>query len=305
MSSLLKITLLAADGEERIAVLNDKSTLIGRAPEPTGIRLQTHTKAMSAIHGQFLRHDGYWFYRDLESTNGSWLDEQRLPANELIPIIDQQNLILADVALRTEVSYYHSDQDDQTLASDKLFVFYKKNHLKTITLDSDTKLSIGDSGKDLVLSENETIAARVQFLNNTCEVLVDSPEDVLSAGLILPKEQVIVFDDLQNVHTGKLDLVYAQGVAEISRERLPLDTDINPVYEIIRKTEVKSGFGSFRDEDQPMMDREQIEEHKQNMYATEEKAGSLLSNMSNEMLIYIGLGVLLLVFLILLILLLI
>ncbi|RME58501.1 MAG: FHA domain-containing protein [Candidatus Dadabacteria bacterium] len=57
----------------KIAVLaGDKRVAIGREPSNGGIVIDN--QAVSRHHGEFFRIRNHWFYKDCESTNGSWLN---------------------------------------------------------------------------------------------------------------------------------------------------------------------------------------------------------------------------------------
>ena len=101
MSRSLVLESVGDDGVRPIATLTQGETVIGREPEH-GIAIDFG--AISREHGQFLRVRNHWFYKDLGSTNGSWLNGDALPPNEWRLVRSNDYLQLADKAVRIRES---------------------------------------------------------------------------------------------------------------------------------------------------------------------------------------------------------
>ncbi|MCB0320034.1 MAG: FHA domain-containing protein [Bdellovibrionales bacterium] len=80
-----------------IATLTDGETVIGREPEH-GIAVDCG--AISREHGRILRVRNHWFYQDLGSTNGSWINGNKVPPDEWRVLRASDYLQLADKAIR-------------------------------------------------------------------------------------------------------------------------------------------------------------------------------------------------------------
>ncbi len=67
------------DGKVEVGVLQSGSVIIGREPEE-GIAIDN--ASVSRQHAAFMRIRSHWFLRDLGSTNGTWLNGDKLSPNE-------------------------------------------------------------------------------------------------------------------------------------------------------------------------------------------------------------------------------
>ncbi len=86
------------DGLVQVARLEGDYVVVGREPDRGGIALES--AAISRRHGVLARYGSHWLYRDLESTNGSWVNGTRLPANRWRLVRPGDLLQLADLALQ-------------------------------------------------------------------------------------------------------------------------------------------------------------------------------------------------------------
>ncbi|MCB0353131.1 MAG: FHA domain-containing protein [Bdellovibrionales bacterium] len=77
--------------------LSASQTVIGREPD-NGIAI-SHG-AISREHGEFLKIRNHWFYRDLGSTNGSWINGAPVPADQWRLVRPNDYLQFADLAVR-------------------------------------------------------------------------------------------------------------------------------------------------------------------------------------------------------------
>lgn len=101
MSRTLVLESVGDSGVKTLANLTQDETVIGREPDH-GIAIDFG--AISREHGKFLRVRNHWFYMDLGSTNGSWLNGEVLPANAWRLVRSNDYLQLADRAVRLRAS---------------------------------------------------------------------------------------------------------------------------------------------------------------------------------------------------------
>ena len=71
---------------------------LGREPDAPGIAL--NSKAVSRNHGFFVRCRNNWFYKDLGSTNGSFVNGNQVKSGQWSLVRNGSVVQVADVALR-------------------------------------------------------------------------------------------------------------------------------------------------------------------------------------------------------------
>ncbi len=98
MAKFLRIDLTKPDGAVPIGKIESGEAFIGREPgTATGITVDN--TAISRQHGLFVRGRNCWVFRDLGSTNGSWLNGKPLKAGQWKIVRSGDVLQLADSAL--------------------------------------------------------------------------------------------------------------------------------------------------------------------------------------------------------------
>lgn len=68
----LHVELVSSGVKEPLGVIDGAHVYIGREPDEGGIPIPN--QAVSRNHGVFVRLRNHWFYKDLGSTNGSWVN---------------------------------------------------------------------------------------------------------------------------------------------------------------------------------------------------------------------------------------
>jgi len=76
MSRQLKVESVGSKGRRELGVLDSSEVIVGREGSDCGLVIPN--EAVSSRHGMFLGVRNHWLYRDLGSTNGSWLNGQKL-----------------------------------------------------------------------------------------------------------------------------------------------------------------------------------------------------------------------------------
>ncbi len=96
---LIELDLLAwsAGKEFPLATLKEFEVSVGRDPN-SGLSIQDD--GISRQHGKFEHHGDYWFFKDLGSTNGSFINGIKLRHDELRLIKRGDLLQLADISLK-------------------------------------------------------------------------------------------------------------------------------------------------------------------------------------------------------------
>jgi pSer/pThr/pTyr-binding forkhead associated (FHA) protein len=86
--------------ESEVVVLNGPELGVGRSP---GDGLFIQDEGISRLHGLFTCHGPYWFYKDLGSTNGSFVNGQALPENLWRVLRSGDILQLADISMKLQL----------------------------------------------------------------------------------------------------------------------------------------------------------------------------------------------------------
>ena len=68
---------IQSSGKRDVGCLESGDVVVGREP---GEGIAIDNKAISRSHGVFTRFKNHWLYKDLGSTNGSWLNGLKLKA---------------------------------------------------------------------------------------------------------------------------------------------------------------------------------------------------------------------------------
>ncbi|MCB0331845.1 MAG: FHA domain-containing protein [Bdellovibrionales bacterium] len=97
MSKALILEEVGSSGIREIGRLDGGETVIGREPDKG---LAIDHGAISREHGSFLRVRNHWFYKDLGSTNGSWINGNSLPQGIWQLVRPNDYIQLADLAVR-------------------------------------------------------------------------------------------------------------------------------------------------------------------------------------------------------------
>jgi len=98
MGCYLVIEQVSEDGRVELGRLESGEVTVGREPGPLGVTVEN--TAVSRHHGMFVRHRDHWFYRDLGSTNGSWVNGNRVEEGQWKLIRSGDVVQVADTALQ-------------------------------------------------------------------------------------------------------------------------------------------------------------------------------------------------------------
>ena len=139
-------------GAWKLVVLASIGQLLAESQTQRGLAL--NRSAISRNHGMFIRAGETWLYRDLGSTNGSWVDGKQLKGDE-VGIIREGSLIqIADIVLRSRLvsSPTAGLATQSTLSERTIFVFQAGELIKEFRVpEYGRALVIGGSEGDLSL----------------------------------------------------------------------------------------------------------------------------------------------------------
>lgn len=83
------------DGEQTILTYTSSDVLVGRNPD---CDLILEDETVSGRHGRLTYHLNQWWYEDLKSTNGSWLDDLKI--EEPIVVKDSDSIYCGDAVFK-------------------------------------------------------------------------------------------------------------------------------------------------------------------------------------------------------------
>ena len=90
------LTLATTQGEDQnIQTFTSSEVLVGRNPD---CDLILNDETVSGRHGRLTYHLNQWWYEDLKSTNGSWLDD--LKVEEPIVVKDNDTIYCGDAVFK-------------------------------------------------------------------------------------------------------------------------------------------------------------------------------------------------------------
>lgn len=143
--------VLQQGGSKELATLHESAIPVGREPEG-GIRLEN--PAVSRTHGVFIPVRNHWIYRDLGSTNGSWVNGTPVYGGRSRIIRIGDTIQLADVFLRLSSVHGDVDRSEGGQKSPRsLLVFKGEDFVEEYPVPEFGKaLVIGGTGADLQIS---------------------------------------------------------------------------------------------------------------------------------------------------------
>ncbi|RMG40361.1 MAG: FHA domain-containing protein [Candidatus Dadabacteria bacterium] len=218
MTKLL-VEYISSEGSKPIGELATSEVLIGREPESdTGITVPHN--AVSRNHGVFIRASDAWFYKDLESTNGSWINGKPVVPGHWRLIRPGMVLQLADAVIRLNASSDLSAQVQKGPLK-KFYVFLKGNFVRDfIVPDYGTVFRVGGAETEFPiegdlyeapalvvehLGEHVTVrtvnTAISSFLN---EEPIESKAVIRDLDTIKVADYSFVFSDLSGIHSTSL-----------------------------------------------------------------------------------------------------
>ncbi len=193
---MLKIRLEehSPDGTRRaLGAALGEETIIGRDP---GKGITLDRGSVSRQHGVFIPVDSIWCYRDLGSTNGSWIDGRVIKKDQLVVIRPGDRLQIADtfvvVMAADQVGVRSWDGSQQEGAS--VVVFENLLPVKVFALQPRLPFSIGGSNPTLNLPGFSSAVPRCIVENKDEDVFLSvwdlRPGDPVSLSVTLNGKQV-------------------------------------------------------------------------------------------------------------------
>ncbi len=114
MSRNLVLEEVSKTGTHEVGRLQSGDVVIGREPDQGGISVTS--KGVSRNHGLFTKIRNHWFYKDLGSTNGSWVNGNQTKPGEWKIVRSGAVLQLGDALIRVSADQDRLGRDASTSA---------------------------------------------------------------------------------------------------------------------------------------------------------------------------------------------
>lgn len=178
MGIRLALADLVGGRENDLVVIDPPEVTLGRDP---GIGICVNDDGISRRHGIFGVIADNWFYKDLESTNGSYINGEELIPNLWLPVREGDIVQLSDVCLK--VHEIVEGKEAPRARENTLLVFNNDSLLGQFPIPNHGKaLTIGGEGADLMLhglsSQLPTLVVEKRS-TKLCAYSIDEQQDVL------------------------------------------------------------------------------------------------------------------------------
>ena len=143
------ISEIRPEGKVELGQLSGEETYVGREPNPSHTHIVVPSDAVSREHGVFLRIREHWLYKDLGSTNGSWINGLPVRQGQMRLIRSGDVIQVADHAVQVSALGVKDGSVPQMEFS-SLLVFLKSEFIEEYPIPSQGRvLSIGGQKSDL------------------------------------------------------------------------------------------------------------------------------------------------------------
>ena len=156
MLTPLTLVEITEDGSPvSIGMLEGRDVLIGREP-PSGIAV--NNSAISRTHGIFSPVRDHWTFRDLGSTNGSWVNGVQAAGGQWYEVRAGDVIQLADLALRLDASPNAADEGARKVFP-SLLVFNNELFVEEYPIpDYGRALVVGGQNGDLQIEGRDRVS---------------------------------------------------------------------------------------------------------------------------------------------------
>lgn len=177
IATVVKIESLAAEEPVEIIKLDGGMVTIGRDPE-NGIVIDSDS--VSRRHCSVFEVNGYWFFRDFDSTNGSWVNGVKVGSQNLRLLRDGDLIILSNFPMRiSEVGRPKLSLDSEP----SLLVFSEDKFELEYPLSSSSAFTVGGPDATLVVTGGEnTPILRIEFAPPRIELTAFAAVQVMVNG---------------------------------------------------------------------------------------------------------------------------
>lgn len=259
MSVSLKVEQEVDGVDILIARINQDSILIGREPKPFGIVLPS--LSVSGTHGEFIRFDHYWLYRDLGSTNGSTFNEKRLNPGAYHLIKNNEYLTISNTPLKLSLEFSEHEVDEAGIEeTPTVLVFWEKIYIGDLPFpsngmeymlggdDSALKLTKTFNDNHLIQVSKEANKVHVRLIKNNTPSFVNG--EIFESDYVCVDRDEIVVGDLSFVYNSGFDsALISKAVTNTGTFVATGNLDLEGKME--NQSRLNSSFGQIQEDEDP------------------------------------------------------
>ncbi len=213
MTRSLLLTRIDGSSQTELGTISSGQVFVGREPDD-GIAISS--PAISRNHGVFLREKHHWFFKDLGSTNGSWLNGRKLESESPRIVKPGDSLQLADVTIH--IGEGDSESGEPDLQDRCLVVLARNSYLADYPVpEYGRALAIGGTNSDLKLDVDiyELPSLVIERRGSSvCAYSVAKDVPVLLNGVTL--EQTKVLQDRDELSVGHYIVIFIDAPETVS-----------------------------------------------------------------------------------------
>jgi len=198
---------------KEVARIPGGEVVVGREPD-NGIALGH--QAISREHGAFMRMRNHWFYKDLGSTNGSWINDQKVDAEKWYLVRPDDFLQMADVAVRLRLDEGSASSSGigsfQNKVGRSLIIFSEGSFIDEFPIpEFGRALVVGGGQADLEirgdLYDNPSLVVEKRG-DNICAFNVAKQLDLQCNGETI--EETVILKDRDNLDVAEYRVIFSE-----------------------------------------------------------------------------------------------
>jgi hypothetical protein len=228
----LRIDEVTNDGKKSLSVLEGSqpavSVVVGR---DLTCDIPITSEAVSRNHGRFFGFESGWAYKDLGSTNGSWINGVKISTNSIVALFDGDYIQIADIVLR--VSYETKLFEDISNRKFGWRLFAIKEESEGLELDP-SQFEGHISGQDGICfdltsdSESGRSSVIVSSEDGSVPIVVNG-EVINNSKILNAKDEVSCGDFTYLVVYGDLCNIKSLKTAPILSDKVAMNVDLTAV----------------------------------------------------------------------------
>ncbi len=278
MSRTIILKSVTRDKKVELARVEQGSLSIGRDPENG---LVVDSASVSRFHAAIIKAGSQWVFQDLGSTNGSWVNGEKVNLNQIKLLRDNDIIQLSDFTIIVEGAVDEKSSSEQIPCS--VLLFYKNSFQGEYTLINNTN-SFNVGGPNNILESesdlSETPVFSISYIDESVNIsLLDKMAPIsinkepVNVDRVLEDKDEVFFRDFQIIinDANKMKFMDMNSISKIKYNPLssshssfgqipeeatesssPLfnSWDLEPVSKGVTGSQ-KFLFGSIHDEDDP------------------------------------------------------
>ncbi|MBP9837786.1 MAG: FHA domain-containing protein [Proteobacteria bacterium] len=223
MSFVMRLTRITKEGTNELITIDTGDLLLGRDTENS---IVVDEEAVSRIHANIFEAGGFWFYRDLNSTNGSAINDVKVTGEQTVILRSNDIINLALFKMKFEEL---EERDPSLLCG--IFIFVENVYDGSVNLfESGSVITVGNEGSDLVVNDgtsfqifNEGGILKLKIDSNISSVKLNF-QDVTQDLVPLCDKDEITFGNYSIVVNNPASI---RSMAKVAVQTNPLEGKVN------------------------------------------------------------------------------